>query len=68
MLYLFGQLALSDALFYHEDFQDNYQLKNTTGPQRLATLDARAAAVSRRLRRNRHFPQPARATARCFGS
>ena len=66
MLYLFGRLALSDSLSYHEDFPEyNYQ-ENPIRNRRLEKPgpEARAAAISRRLRRRRYFPQAGRAAAR----
>ena len=65
MLYLFGRLALSDSLTYHENFLDDDYAPSIARAQHRADTDpdARAAAVSRRLRRDRHFPQPGRASA-----
>jgi hypothetical protein len=65
MLYLFGRLALSDSLSYHENFLDDDYAPGTAWGTRHEGPgpDARAAAVSRRLRRGRHFPQPGRASA-----
>jgi hypothetical protein len=69
MLYLFGRLALSDSLAYHENFLDDEHAPSMTRDQHRAPTepDARAAAVSRRLRRGRHFPQPGRASASRIG-
>ena len=57
MLYLFGSLALSDSLFYHENFQDDELQENTVRNRHLEGPEAnvRAAIVSRRLRRGRHL-------------
>jgi hypothetical protein len=69
MLYLFGRLALSDSLAYHEDFLDDDYAPNIARDQHRTTTEpaARAAAVSRRLRRDRHCPQPGRASASRIG-
>lgn len=70
MLYLFGRLALSDSLSYHENFlDDDYAPAGGARDQRPAGPEpgARAAAVSRRLRRDRHFPQPGRVAASRVG-
>jgi hypothetical protein len=65
MLYLFGRLALSDSLDYHEDFQDDDFRPAPQGerPSR-PEADERAAADCR-LRRSHHLPQADRASAGC---
>ena len=69
MLYLFGRLALSDSLTYHENFLDDDYAPSMARDQHHATTEpeARAAAVSRRLRRGRHLPQPGRTSASRMG-
>ena len=69
MLYLFGRLALSDSLAYHENFLDDDYAPGVARAQHLEEPGpaARAAAVSRRLRRDRHLPQPSRASASRLG-
>lgn len=69
MLYLFGRLALSDSLAYHENFLDDDYFPATAQSQQLEVPghEARAAAVSRRLRRGRHCPQPGQASASRIG-
>lgn len=62
MLYLFGRLALSDSLSYHEELWDDSSQRQAFHRHLMSTRpDARTAAISRRLRRNRHFPQSSRA-------
>ena len=69
MLYLFGRLALSDSLSYHENFLDDDYAPNRIRDRGLEgpEPDARAAAISRRLRRGRHCPQPGRPAASHIG-
>lgn len=63
MLYLFGRLALSDSLDYHENFQDEdflpaarHERSSGTEPEgRATTLD----------RQPRPCPQPVPASAAC---
>jgi uncharacterized membrane protein len=68
MLYLFGRLALSDALSYHESYADDDYPKRVVAAAHLdePELDARAATISRRLRRSRHLPQNGRPSAGCL--
>ncbi len=65
MLYLFGQLALSDSLFYHEDFAGDDCPAYLRGANTLVATgaNARTVATGRRLRRGRHLSQAGRTTA-----
>ncbi|QKG56799.1 hypothetical protein GKZ68_09300 [Hymenobacter sp. BRD128] len=67
MLYLFGRLALSDSLDYHENFQDD-DFRPGILPERPISPepDARATADCR-LRRSTHLPPADRAGAGCPG-
>jgi hypothetical protein len=67
MLYLFGRLALSDSLDYHENYQDD-EARPATQRDRTSTpeADVRAAAECR-LRRSHHLPQADRTGTGCLG-
>ena len=69
MLYLFGRLALSDSLDYHENFQDD-DFRPATQGERISAPepDARAAAADCRLRRSTHLPQADRTSTSCLGN
>jgi len=63
MLYLFGQLALSDSLFYHEDFdKDDYPAAVATSGPPKPEAGARPVVVSQRRHREHHLA-PADRTA-----
>lgn len=69
MLYLFGRLALSDSLDYHENFQDDdirpaAPRERTSAPE----PEARAAAVDRRLHRAAPLPPADRVCTGCLGN
>ena len=69
MLYLFGRLALSDSLDYHEDFHDDdfraaAPDERPNGPE----ANARAVAPDRRLRRSHHAPQADPAGTKCLSN
>ncbi|GAA4504966.1 hypothetical protein GCM10023172_32160 [Hymenobacter ginsengisoli] len=65
MLYLFGRLALSDSLDYHENYHDD-DFRPATHNERSSPPepDARTAA-DRQLRRASHLSQADRASAGC---
>lgn len=65
MLYLFGQLALSDSLFYDADYQVADYQQGAAPAQCVAAPQpaAQAATIDRRLRRDRHLPATDRAAA-----
>jgi len=65
MLYLFGRLALSDSLDYHEDFQDDDFRPAAQGEHPSGTEAAGRAAAECRLRRSQHLPPADRASAGC---
>lgn len=63
MLYLFGRLALSDSLDYHENFQDDDFLPAARHERGSGTEpEVRAAALDRQPR---PCPRPAPAAATC---
>jgi hypothetical protein len=59
MLYLFGQLALSDSLYYHEDAdKDNYPAVVATKAPAKSEAGARPVAAGQR-RHCEHYLAPA---------
>ena len=68
MLYLFGRLALSDSLDYHENISDD-DFRPATPRERSSAPEpaGRAAAVDARLPRNPHLSPADRASAGCLG-
>ena len=64
MLYLFGRLALSDSLDYHEDFQDD-DFRPVAPAERPSATEADGRAAECRLRRSQHLPLADRASAGC---
>ncbi|WP_223649164.1 hypothetical protein [Hymenobacter psoromatis] len=59
MLYLFGQLALSDSLYYHEDFdKDDYLAAVATSSLTKPEASAHPIAAGP-LRHGKHHPLPA---------
>jgi hypothetical protein len=67
MLYLFGRLALSDSLDYHENFQDDDIRPAAQGERPSAPEPNVPAAADCRMRRNAHLAQADRAGTNCLG-
>ena len=68
MLYLFGRLALSDSLDYHENFQDDDIRPAAPREPASAPEPEARAAVGRRLHRGAHLPPAGRACPGCPGN
>jgi hypothetical protein len=67
MLYLFGRLALSDSLDYHENFQNDDVQPAAQGERTSAPEPDAQTTADRRLRRSAHLAQADRAGTSCLG-
>jgi hypothetical protein len=66
MLYLFGRLALSDSLDYHENLPGD-DVWPATEHERPSAPEPEACAAERQRRRGTHLPQADRASTTCLG-